>query len=268
MAAIAISLALLLDVRSGSAAEVMTQGEFRAHFAAVVGKHYPDVSIQPEGDTHLQLRSPTGAHGRLNTAFPYREYVSDPAARDEIVERYAATLQAMFPNRPFEAPENLIVFVDSVAATAKGDGLVQPLAGDRVAYLALRVDKMMRTATNGDLSKLGLSRPQAWQRAAANMATMAPLRSGQLSTDGNADAVMGDNAFARLVADPTVCAGKDRRVFLMLAPGAYPVGDPNKPGSMGRFQKLVAAVAVKPDAISRTPITCASGRWEAVEGVG
>jgi len=248
----------------------LTIAEFRDVLAAAVKERYPRATVTPASEAVLEIATPDGARGRLNVQQPYQEYIGNPTSRDEILDRYTGTLEIALSSTPLVSLNTLAILVvpQNIGGFDDTAGpVVRPLAGDITSRLAFTLTRTSRFVTVEDLATLDVTADQAWQQAAENDRQRPVPRIGQLATASRADAVMGENVFGRLIGDSATCGrageGKgDPRIFLMLASGAYAVGDPRKPASMKRFWGQVREVEEKPIAESRTPITCASGEWK------
>lgn len=268
--ALVAAAALLAGLPSGVAGQApLTTAEFRDVLAAAVKARYPRATVTPTGETTLEIATPEGARGRVDIRQPYSDYLGNPGARDSLLDRYTGILEVALSTTPLVSVATLATRVvpTNLGGYDEAAGpVVRPLAGDIASRLVFALKNSSKFATMEDLAALNLTPDQAWELAAVNDSGRPALRTGQLATRSRADAVMGDNAFARLIADPATCGrageGKgDPRIFLMLASGAYAVGDPRRPESMKRFWSEVREIETKPSAESRTPITCAGGQW-------
>jgi hypothetical protein len=173
-----VALGMVLLAACGPVGGTLSPREFRDAYAKVIARDVPNVTVAPLGDDMVEVRHKDGGVARARIDNAYAAYRANPAALDEILQRYAGIVASSMAADDSIVAKDLVVLVRPSTYVPSGsdpDGkpqeppLTRPLAEGLLQFVAVdRADSFMVPPADALREELKMDHAAIWARALAN----------------------------------------------------------------------------------------------------
>lgn len=176
-----------VGLSSPAGAAALSPERFTTEVVGALHQALPDHTVTVTEPLRLKLRSPTGKEATAFLDNAYNDYVRDPSARADIVDRYVASLLETTSDADDLDPERIIPVIKDRAwleemrraGTDEGSGAIaeqvtEDFNGDLVIVYAEDSPTSTRYFSPEDLEKIGLSQKALRSLAVNNLRRILP----------------------------------------------------------------------------------------------
>ena len=183
-----LAVALALALLPLSALAALSKEAYTREYATVMRAAIPGLKVEIVEPLHLRVTHPDGTDSTAFLDNAYREYLSDPDARQELIERRVAAWAESIAseNAPLD-PKNIVpiikdrAWVEEAMAMSRASGadadewqVIEDYNDELVIVYAEDTPRNVRYFTSKDLAKAGVERSKLRALAIANLRRVLP----------------------------------------------------------------------------------------------